>query len=58
MLFTTDQQQYLQGYLSVVHMYLYLKYGFIPPPLMSTGEAAATADLVPMVKDLVEKGYK
>jgi simple sugar transport system substrate-binding protein len=58
MLFTTDQQQYLQGYLSVIHMYLYLKYGFIPPPLISTGEATATADLVPVAKDLVEKGYK
>jgi len=58
MLFAADQQQYLQGYLSVVNMYLYLKYGFVPAPLISTGEAAATADLVPMVKDLAEKGYK
>ncbi|GFP25220.1 simple sugar transport system substrate-binding protein [Candidatus Hakubella thermalkaliphila] len=59
MLFATDQQQYLQGYLSVVHMYLHLKYGFVPPPApISTGEAAATKDLVPMIRDLVEKGYK
>jgi simple sugar transport system substrate-binding protein len=58
MLFTADQQQYLQGYLGVVNMYLYLKYGFVPPPLISTGEATATADKVDLVKGLVEKGYK
>lgn len=59
MLFATDQQQYLQGYMSVVLMYLHLKYGFVPPPPpISTGEAAATKDLVPMMRDLVETGYK
>lgn len=59
MLFTTDQQQYLQGYLSVVNMYLYVKYGFVPPPApISTGEAVATKDLVPKNRDLVERGYK
>lgn len=59
MLFTTDQQQYLQGYLSVVNMYLYVKYGFVPaPPPISTGQAAATKDLVPRDRDLVERGYK
>ncbi|MBT9147776.1 MAG: hypothetical protein DDT32_01541 [Syntrophomonadaceae bacterium] len=58
MLFTADQQQYLQGFLSVVHMYLHIKYGFMPPPLISTGEALVTAEMIPEVRELVEQGYR
>ncbi|PIE32955.1 sugar ABC transporter substrate-binding protein [candidate division KSB3 bacterium] len=43
-MFTLDQQPYLQGYLGVVFAYLNLKYGFTPPPApVSTGPAVVTA---------------
>ena len=59
MLFTSDQQQYLQGYISVVNMYLNVKYGFVPPPPpMSTGEAVITKDNVALARQLGEEGYK
>jgi len=35
-LFALDEQPYLQGYDAVTSMYLYLKYGFMPPELVPT----------------------
>ncbi len=43
-MFTMDQQPYLQGYLGVVFAYLNVTYGFTPPPApLSTGPAVVTA---------------
>jgi simple sugar transport system substrate-binding protein len=42
-LFTLDQQPYMQGYLGVVFAYLSAKYGVVPPPApVSTGPAVVT----------------
>jgi simple sugar transport system substrate-binding protein len=52
-MFTMDQQPYLQGYLGVVTAYLNVKYALTPPPApLSTGPAVITdADINPA------KGY-
>lgn len=57
-LFTLDQQQYLQGYLSVQLMYLHVKYGFTPPSKVPTGPAVVYKSAVPAVKELVKEGYR
>jgi len=58
-MFTMDQQQYLQGYLGVVFAYLSAKYGYIPPPApVSTGPAVITADNIPSLEKLVKEGYR
>ena len=58
-MFTMDQQQYLQGFLGVLFMYLHLKYGFTPPPApVSTGPAVITADVIPKLEELVKAGYR
>ena len=58
-MFTMDQQQYLQGYLGVVFAYLNAKYGFTPPPApVSTGPAVISADSIPSLEELVEQGYR
>jgi len=58
-MFTLDQQQYLQGYYGVVFAYLNAKYGYIPPPApVSTGPAVITADSILALKDLVKEGYR
>lgn len=57
-LFTIDQQQYLQGYLSVELMYLHAKYGFTPPSKVPTGPAIVDKSVIPAVKKLVKEGYR
>lgn len=58
-MFTLDQQQYLQGFWGVEFMCLHLKYGFTPPPPpVSTGPAVITAEDIPMLKELAEQGYR
>lgn len=58
-MFTMDQQQYLQGLWGVEFMYLHLKYGFTPPPApVSTGPAVITADVISELEKLVEEGYR
>ena len=58
-MFTMDQQQYLQGYLGVVFAYLSAKYDYIPPPApVSTGPAVITVDNIPALEDLVKEGYR
>lgn len=43
-MFTLDQQPYMQGYMGVVFAYLSAKFGFTPPPApVSTGPAVVTA---------------
>jgi len=58
-MFTMDQQQYLQGFWGVEFMCLHLKYAFTPPPApVSTGPAVITAEDIPRLKELVEQGYR
>jgi len=58
-MFTMDQQQYLQGYLGVIFAYLNAKYGFTPPPApVSTGPAVITVDNIPSLEELVSAGYR
>lgn len=58
-MFTMDQQQYLQGLWGVEFMYLHLKYNFTPPPApVSTGPAVITAEDIPGLEELVKEGYR
>ncbi len=57
-MFTLDQQQYLQGYVSVHLMYLHVKYGHTPPPLFPTGPGVITKDEVAELKRLVGEGLR
>jgi len=58
-MFTMDQQQYLQGYLGVLFAYLNAKYGFVPPPApVSTGPAVITARDIPKLKELIKERYR
>ena len=58
-MFTMDQQQYLQGYLGVLFAYLHVKFGFTPPPApVSTGPAVITAEDIPQLMELVEEQYR
>jgi len=57
--FAIDQQQYLQGYLSVVIMANYLKYGLLPAnENVMTGPGFVTAETVKQVIDLSKKGIR
>lgn len=56
-LFTVTQQQYLQGYLPIVWLYLYNKYGFLPANDILTGPGFVDGSNVEMVAELVKKGY-
>ncbi len=55
--FTIDQQPYLQGYYSVVQLYLYKKFGLHPCDI-NTGAAVIDRSNVDLVIDLAEKGYR
>ncbi len=58
-MFTMDQQQYMQGYLGVELAYLYVKFGLVPPPApVSTGPSVITAEKIPQLLDLVKEGYR
>jgi simple sugar transport system substrate-binding protein len=58
MLFTSDQQQYLQGYLPVQILTLYLEYGLRPPALTKTGPAYITADNAEQAIELSKRGIR
>ncbi len=58
MMFTLDQQQYLQGYLGVLFAYLHAKYGFAPPPEVPTGPGVITKDELGKLLELTKTGYK
>ena len=57
--FAIDQQQYLQGYLSVVIMANYIKYGLLPAnENVLTGPGFVTAETAKQVIDLSKKGIR
>ncbi|MFB6290977.1 MAG: sugar ABC transporter substrate-binding protein [Candidatus Bipolaricaulia bacterium] len=58
-MFTLDQQQYMQGYLGVELAYLNAKYGLAPPPApVSTGPSVITKEDVPRLEKLAGKDYR
>jgi simple sugar transport system substrate-binding protein len=57
-MFTIDQQQYMQGSASVYLMYLYLKYGLTPPALVPTGPGIITADKIQQLNELSKQGVR
>lgn len=58
LLFTIEQQQYLQGYLPIVFLYTYSKYGLIPHGTVLTGPAIVDKSNVSVVEKTVTKGYR
>ena len=56
-LFTVTQQQYLQGYLPIVWLYLYNKYGFLPANDILTGPGFVDISNVGKVEQLIKLGY-
>jgi simple sugar transport system substrate-binding protein len=57
-MFTSDQQQYLQGYLPVQILALYAQYGLRPQPLTKTGPAYITADNAQQAIELSKRGIR
>jgi simple sugar transport system substrate-binding protein len=57
-LFTSDQQQYLQGYLPVQILTLFNEYGLRPQPLTKTGPAYITADNAEQAIELSRRGIR
>src|SRR6266511_1359179 len=60
MLFAIDQQQYIQGYLPIVFLTLYKKYGTMPGTggVITTGPAFVTKDNAAQVIDLSKQGIR
>ena len=58
LLFTVEQQQYLQGYLPVGLLVLYNKYGLIPHGDILTGPAIVDKSNVDIVSEMVKKKYR
>ena len=58
MLFAIDQQQYLQGYLPVVFLNLYHKYGLMPAGTVMTGPGFVTKDTAAQVIELSAAGIR
>ena len=58
-MFTMDQQPYLQGYLGVMFAYLKVKYGITPPPApLSTGPGIVTKEKIPELLELSNQGIR
>ncbi|MFW6368729.1 MAG: sugar ABC transporter substrate-binding protein [Spirochaetota bacterium] len=58
MVFTVEQQQYLQGYLPLGLMALYNEFGLIPREPILTGPAIVDQDNIDVVEETVEEGYR
>ena len=56
--FAIDQQQYLQGYLPIVLLRLYKKFGLMPGADVLTGPGLVTKDNAASVIDWSAKGYR
>ncbi len=57
-MFAIDQQQYLQGYMSVMWLYLKAKYALQPATDILTGPGFVDASNVEMIAELIEAGYR
>ena len=56
---SNDQQMYLQGFYGVLFGYMKAKYGFEPPvPPVATGPIVISKEDVPLLLELIEKGYR
>ena len=53
-----DQQQYLQGFMPVVYLYLYVKYGFLPPAVVGTGESYIDKETTAVTREMSELQYR
>ena len=58
MVFTVEQQQYLQGYLPIGFLVLYNKYGLIPLDDIITGPAIVDKNNIDIVADMVKKRFR
>ena len=58
MVFTIDQQQYLQGYLPIGLLDLYNKYGLIPTGNITTGPSIIDLSNIDSVANMVNKKYR
>lgn len=56
--FAIDQQQFLQGYLPIVHLSLYHRYQLTPPESISSGPGLVTKDSAIEVVTLSSKGIR
>ena len=56
--FTIDQQQYLQGYLPVLFLKMYLDHGLIPQDKVLTGPFVVDKSNVDQVEESVKDGYR
>lgn len=54
---TVDQQQYLQGFISVVQLFLHAKYKLAPTDY-NTGRGLVTKETAATVESLVKQGYR
>lgn len=58
-MFTMDQQPYLQSYLGVMFAYLHVKYGLTPPPApISTGPGIVTKENIAEFLELSKQGIR
>lgn len=58
LLFATDAQQFMMGYLPVVLFRNYHRYGVMPQVAWPTGPGFITKDLAAGVLELSKKGYR
>ncbi len=58
MVFTVEQQQYLQGYLPIGFLVLYNKYGLIPHGNVLTGPSIVDKSNVKLVEEMVKEKYR
>jgi simple sugar transport system substrate-binding protein len=58
LLFASDQQQFLAGYLPVVMLTLYHEYGIRPPSFVPTGPSYVTEETAAEVIELSKKGIR
>ncbi len=56
-MFAVTQQQYLQGYLPILFLYLYDKYAFLPATDVLTGPGFVDKNNVKKVEELIKQGY-
>lgn len=57
-MFAIDQQQYLQGYLSILWLHKYNQYALKPPEDVKTGPFFVTKDNIGPIAAAIEKGYR